>query len=160
MAFNHFVLRGPAGGLTSAAAISLLQVATSATRGVEVLRASLSQRGSVTSVQEKIALIRKSAAATVTAGVVGSTLLKGNPNDQNPSLQLGAALTGHTATVEGTNSDLTIEEGFNVLGAGWLYLPVQEERMTVPAASFLAMTFLTAPASQQWYPEIWLRETT
>ena len=159
MAFNHFVLRGPAGGLTTAAAISLLQVATSATRGVEILRASLTQKGSVTSVQEKIALIRKSAAATVTAAVVGTTLNKGNPNDQAPSLQLGAGLTGTTATVEGTNADLTLEEGFNVL-AGWLYLPVPEERITIPAAAFFAMTFLAAPASQQWYPEIVMRETT
>ena len=159
MAFNHFILRSPPGGLTTAAAISLLQVATSATRGVEILRASLTQRGSVTSVQEKIALVRKSAAATVTAAAIGTTLNKGNPNDQSPSLQLGVALTGTTATVEGTNTDITLEEGFNVL-AGWLYLPVPEERISIPAASFLAMTFLAAPASQVWYPEIVMRETT
>lgn len=157
MASNAFVLRSATGGMTVSTAITLLQVATHATRPVEVLRASLTQRGSATSVQEKIALIRKSAAATVTAAVVGTHLLKLNPNDQSPSLQLGTALTGIVATVEGTNTDLTLEEGFNVL-SGWLYLPVPEERISIPPAAFFAMTFITAPAAQSWYPEIVMRE--
>lgn len=157
MANNAFVLRSASGGLTVATAITLLQVATHATRPVEILRASLTQRGSATSVQEKIALLRKSGAATVTAAVVGTHLLKMNPNDQAPSLQLGAALTGINASAEGTNTDLTVEEGFNVL-SGWLLLPVPEERIFIPPAAFLGMTFLTAPASQQWYPEIVMRE--
>lgn len=157
MSGQAFVLRGPLGGLTTSAAITLLQVATHATRPVEVLRASVSQRGGVTSIQEKIALLRKSGAATVTAAVLGTTLLKANPNDQSPSLQLGTALSGHTASAEGTDSDVTIEEGFNVL-SGWLYLPVPEERIKVPPASFFGMKFLQAPTSQVWYPEIVLRE--
>ena len=69
--------------------------------------------------------------------VVGTHLLKGNPNDQAPSLQLGAALTGVNATIEGTNTDLSIEEGFNVL-SGWLYLPPDAGQTSVECGSAIA----------------------
>jgi hypothetical protein len=156
--YGHvYTLRNEA---TISTAITILQIATGATAPCIILDASLTQRGSTTSAQEKVAWVRKSAAATVTAAVVGGTtgtILKNRPGDPAPSLQLGTALTGFVGSAEGTNTDTAFQEGFNVLN-GWKYLPVPESRIHVPAASFIALIFLTAPASQLWEVTCTLQE--
>ena len=134
---------------TVSTAITVLQLKAGANNGFEIVRAQANQRGSTTSVEEAIALVRKSAAATVTAAVAGTTLFFRDPNQAAASLSLGTAATGVTATVEGTDGDVAWEEGFNVLN-GWLYLPVPEERIYVPPAGIIALKFLSAPASQTW----------
>lgn len=131
-------------------AITIQQVLAPAGTMIEFTRAWLNQSTVTTSAQTRIQLLRKSAVATVTL--------------QNPAL-LGLAMqaskcvggtgaTGITATVEGTDSAVIIEEGFNIVN-GWLYLPVPEERIyTINGA--VGLKFPTAPSvanyssGQEW----------
>lgn len=155
MPYNHvYTLRHQA---TVSTAISVLQLAAGALCPFEILSASANQRGSTVSVQEKISFVRKTGAATVTTAVVGTHLFKTKTGDPTPSLQLGTALTGVIGTAEGTDGDNLLEEGFNVLN-GWVYLPVPEERIFVPAAGIIALKFLVAPASQAWDFRVTVRE--
>lgn len=130
-------------------AITAVQIAAGAASPFLILSASATQRGSTTSAQEEPTFVRKTAAATVTAAVVGTHVFKRNPNGPTPQLQLGTALTGVIATVEGTDGDIAWREGFNVLN-GYKYLPVPEERLIVPGAGIIGLKFFNAPASQNW----------
>jgi len=130
-------------------AITVLQIATGTTCPALILSAGASQRGSTISAQEELAFVRKTAAATVTAAVIGTHLFKLRTGDPTPALQLGAALTGVIATAEGTDGDVCFRSGFNVLN-GWVYLPVPEERLFIPAAGILGLKYMTAPGGQNW----------
>lgn len=143
---------------TVSTAISVLQLLAGSSTPFEIIRSSATQRGSTTSAQEDIALVRKSAAATVTAAVVGTHLFKDRLGDPTPDLQLSTSGTGVIATAEGTDTDVPVREGFNVLN-GWLHLPVPEKRQLVRASAIMALKYLTAPASQTWNWLIEIRET-
>lgn len=142
---------------TVSTAITVLQLKAGANNGFVIIRASLTQYGSTTSAQETISIVRKSGAATVTTAVAGTTLLSRDPNQATASLSLGTSATGVTATGEGTDGDVILQEGFNVLN-GWLYIPVPEERIYVPPAGIIGLKFLTAPASQTWKQEVVIME--
>lgn len=141
------------GGVAISTAITIIQLKAGASRGLELLRAKISQAVSETSTQEHIQILRKSAAATVTS----RTPLKLNPDDGAADAVGGTAATGITATAEGTDGDVLIEEGFNILN-GWEWLPTPEERIVAHAGDFLALKFGTAPASQTWYASLYFRE--
>jgi len=144
-------------GVSISTAISALQLKPGTNGPVEILRHGLSQSTSTTSAQTKGGLIRKSAAATVTTGVAGTTVLKNNPINPTTDASLGTSATGITASAEGTNSELTDVRGFNVLnGLEVLYSP--EERKLVPQSGFCAETFLAAPPSATWDAFIEFRE--
>ncbi len=130
--------------ITVSTAITIMQIKAGSSRALDLIRASVSQRGSTTSVQESLQILRKTAAATVTA--LTPVLLRGAGAADAAG---GVAATGHTATAEGTDGDILYQEGFNVLN-GFLYLPVPEERPRVPAGGFIALKFPDAPASQAW----------
>lgn len=134
---------------TVSTAITVIQIAAGGTCPFLILSAGASQRGSTVNAQEELAFVRKTAAATVTAAVLGTHVLKTRTGDPNPSLQLGTALTGVIATAEGTDGDVPFRSGFNVQN-GWIFLPVPEERLFVPAAGIIGLKFLNAPASQNW----------
>ena len=138
-------------------AITILQIATGAAVPLEILSAQLGQDGSTVSAQEKVAFVRKSAAATVTAAAAGTHLFKTKTGDPTSGVQLGTALTGVIASAEGTDTDVLYETGFNVLN-GWVYLPVPEERIYMPGGAFLGLKFRTAPASATWQMQITFRE--
>lgn len=138
-------------------AITIIQVKAGTNSPFEVIRAWAGQGLSATSAQASLALIRKSAAATVTSGVVGTTVLKRNPNSGTPDLSLGTAATGITATAEGTDGDEIYPDSFNVLGQ-WLYFPVPEEREIVPVGGIIALKFMAAPASNTFTAGIRIRE--
>lgn len=152
-----YTLKSLAAGQTISTAITVLQLKAGAAAPIEILRMSLTQKGSTTSAEEKIAVVRKTAAATVTAAVAGTTLVKPRTNDPVAAASLGTAATGYTGTAEGTDGDELIHDGFNVL-TGWLYLPIPEERIWIPGGGILALKFLTAPASQEWHASITFRE--
>lgn len=134
-------------GVTIATAISALQLKPGTNGPAIVLRFGATQSTSTTSAQLKAGLIRKSAAATVTIGVAGTTLLKNNPVSPTADASLGTSATGITATAEGTNSDLTDVRGYNDLnGVEVLYAP--EERKIIPQSGFAALTFFgTVPSA-------------
>lgn len=123
-------------------AISIIQIKAGAGGPLEILRAHVSQGLSETSTMEQINIVRKSAAATVTS----ATPLKFNPADQASLAVGGTAATGTQASAEGTDSDILISEGFNILN-GWTWLPTPEERIFVPGGGIIALKFPVAPAS-------------
>jgi len=149
-------------GVTVSTAITVIQLKAGANNGAVILRASATQRGSTTSVQEDIALIRKSSAATVTAAVDATdntaTIVRRDPNQSAASATLSTTGTGITGTAEGTDANTVVREAFNVLN-GWLYIPVPEERPYVPPAGIIALKFINAPASQTWDFELVFMET-
>lgn len=144
-------------GVSISTAITALQLKAGTNGPIEILRCSLTQSTSTTSAQVQAGLIRKSAAATVTTAVAGTHLLKGNPINPTSDASLGTAATGVTASAEGTNGELSIVRGFNVLN-GWEWLPTPEERIFVPQGGIVALTFLNAPASATWVAQIHFRE--
>lgn len=138
-------------------AITALQLKAGANGVCELLRASFTQSSSTTSLQFAAAVLRKSGAATVTTAVAGTHLKKMNPASPGADASLGTAATGITATVEGTNSDLSVQRGVNILN-GWEWLPTPEERMVVPISGFAGLTFTSAPPSANWFAELVFRE--
>ena len=154
-----YIIRGEA---TISTAITIVQLKAGTSYGFDILSAVVSQRGTATSVQEKIAWVRKSAAATVTAASVGSTGLANgvfltDPGGPNPNLSLGTSATGFTATAEGTDADVPVQLGFNVLN-GWYEMPVPEARLSCRVSDIIGLKFFTAPASQDWNYEIRIME--
>jgi hypothetical protein len=144
-------------GVSISTAISALQLKPGVNGPAEILRHGVSQSTTTTSAQVKAGLIRKSAAATVTAGVAGTTVLKNNPVNPTTDASLGTSATGITASAEGTNGELTDVRGFNVLnGMEILYQP--EERKMIAQSGFAAETFLSAPPSATWDAFIEFRE--
>jgi hypothetical protein len=144
-------------GVSISTAITPAQVKAGINGPIEILRASLTQAGSVSSSQPAAALLRKTAAATVTTGVAGTTVVKQNPLNPVTDAVLSTTGTGITASAEGTNGEQPFSDGFNDLN-GQLWLPAQEERLVVPQSGILALTFLTAPVSSVRYARISWRE--
>ncbi len=155
MAFPEYILTN--NGITIAAAISALQLRAGSNGPIEIIRAWATQANSTTSAQCSVALVRKSAAATVTAAVAGTTLVKQSPINPTADATLSTTGTGITATAEGTDGEIVHPEGFNVL-SGFNYLPVPEERIVVPQGGIIALKFLDAPPSAKWYCGIHFRE--
>lgn len=153
--FPEYTLKN--NGVTIATAITALQLKAGTAGPIEILRASCSQIGTVTSAQVSIALLRKTAAATVTIAVAGTHLVKTNPIAPTANAELSTTATGITATGEGTNGDIDVQRGFNVM-QGFEWLPSPEERIIIPAAGFFAMTFFGTVPSATWYCDITFRE--
>jgi len=141
------------GGATIASAITVIQLKAGAA-ALELLRATIGQKGSTTSAIERIGLLRKTSAATVTA----ATPLKLSAGDPAALAVGGTAATGITATAEGTDGDVLVDECFNIVNGTWTWLPTPEERIRVPQGGIVAMKFLTAPSSQTWYASLVFRE--
>lgn len=141
------------GGVVISTAITILQIKAGASNPLELIRAQISQGLSETSTQEQVQILRKSAAATVTS--VTPLLL--DPESQAAAAVGGTAATGKTATVEGTDGDVLVDDGFNILN-GWLWLPVPEERIRVDAGGIIAMKFPVAPASATYRATMVFRE--
>jgi hypothetical protein len=141
------------GGVSISTAITVIQIKAGAS-ALEILRASIGQKGSTASAIERIGLVRKSAAATVTS----ATPLKLRPGDPAALAVGGTTATGITATAEGTDTDVLVDECFNIANGTWAWLPTPEERLWVPQGGIVALKFLTAPAAQTWYASVKFRE--
>lgn len=135
--------------VTIATAITIIQIKAGATSPIWLLRASLTQRGSAVSVQERVQILRKTAAATVTS----FTPLALDTTDPAAAAVGGTAATGITASVEGTDGNIIVDRGFNVLnGFEWIATPM--EMIYVPPAGFIAIKFPVAPATQTWSAQL------
>jgi len=113
---------------------TLIQIKAGASSALELLRASITNTTVDASDSGSAEILRKTAAATVTS----FTPLLYDPSDQAAKAVGGTTATGHTATAEGTDGDILVDEGFNVLN-GWLWLPTPEERITVPQGGIIAL---------------------
>lgn len=145
-------------GVSISTAITVLQLKAGVNGAIEILRSSLTNGSVATSAQYAAALlIRKTGAATVTAAVAGTTVLKQNPVNPTTDASLGTTATGITASGEGTDGEETVSRGFNdINGAEWLATP--EERVMVPQGGFIASKYKVAPQSATRYGEIAFRE--
>lgn len=155
--FQGFVYTLTNLGVTISTAITVLQFLAGSAGAVEVMSASLTQTGLTASGQSIAAVLRKSAAATVTAATAGTHLLKNNPANPTSNATLSTSGTGLTASAEGTNGEQTSKRAFNNLN-GYDYNPFPEGRLLVPASGIVALTFLAAPSSATWYGEMVVRE--
>ena len=86
---------------TGTAIKTLLQIATPATSGLEVVEWGISFDGSVAAAPIQCALIETDVAATVTAHVASGVQSFGADQNLASLVTLGAAASGYTATVEG-----------------------------------------------------------
>jgi hypothetical protein len=154
-AFPVYTLRN--NGVSISTAITVLQLQAGTAGPIEILRAALTQQAVVTSTQVAAKLVRKSAAATVTIAVAGTNLNKNNPIMPASNATLGTSATGFTASGEGTDGEIDIERGFNVL-TGFEWLASDAEQIIVPAAGIFALKFSVAPPAATWYGEIVFRE--
>lgn len=149
MAANSGVYNLIRASVTTSTAITIQLVWVPVTAVIEVTRCWVNQSTVTTSSQTRIQLIRKTGTApTVTSQ---SPAIVGTASSQASKCVGGTAATGITATAEGTNGTVYIEEGFNIVN-GWLYLPVPEERIMVGgnAANGIGLLFPTAPTSAGW----------
>jgi hypothetical protein len=138
---NPYVARHTA---THSTAITILEITNSATEVVEILRAWVTQENVTATGQCGIQILRK------TVSITGSTVTV-----QSLSSGTASVSAQHTATGEGTDGAVLIREGMNIVN-GWLYLPVPEERITIPPSGMLALKFTTAPPSASYsYGLVW-----
>jgi hypothetical protein len=92
---------------------------------IVIMKAWITQRTSTTSTAFGVQLRRKTAAATVSTAANNTDVRRLDPGDSASSLQLGTALSGFTASAEGTDGEIIVEEGSNILN-GWYYEPQPE----------------------------------
>ena len=139
-------------GVAIATAITVAQLKAGTNGPIVILRHSMTQSGSVTSTQIASTLIRKTAAATVTAAAAGTTLTKQNPISVAADASLGVSATGITATAEGTDGEQMLTRGMNILnGQETVYTP--EEREIVPQGGICAQKLLVL-ANTTWWSEL------
>jgi hypothetical protein len=123
-------------------AITLVQIKAGTVGAVELLRAWCSQSNSTTSTMQRITILRKSTAATVTSGT--PLLINGS---QAAKAVGGTSATGTNASNENSgDGDVLYPDVFNILN-GWLWVPTPEERIIVPPSGMIGLKFMTAPAS-------------
>lgn len=140
-------------GIAVSTAITVVQYKAGATNKASVVRFRVTQRLSETSQQEQIYLLRKTAAATVTA----FTPIENDPDGAAAFGVGGTAATGITATAEGTDGDVLVSAGFNVLnGFEWVRSDMNE--IIVPAAGIIAIKFPVAPTSATWDIQLVIEE--
>lgn len=130
---------------TISTAITIIQIKAGATTPLWLVRAVLTMRGSVTSAQERVQIVRKSAAATVTS----ATPLLLDEGDDAADAVGGTSATGITGTAEGTDTNILVDRGFNVLN-GFEWIPTPLEMIKVLPAGIIALKFPVAPASNVW----------
>jgi len=138
--------------VTTSTAITINQVTSVAGVAEEFTRAWANQTTVTATAQCRISFLRKSGVATVTSQAATAM---GNGMQASKCVN-GTTATGVTATIEGTDGNIYIDEGFNIVN-GWLYLPVPEERKMMVGADTSALKFTTAPTSASWVSGIeWL----
>lgn len=118
--------------------VTLVELTSATNKTIMLLRAWCSQRGSTTSAQQDIQIVRKSVAGTNVTSPVA------NPVDAGDAAY-GGTVRG-MATTEGTLGVNLYSDGFNWVN-GWIWLPVPEERIIITGAGILGLRLATAPPS-------------
>lgn len=124
-------------------AITLVQYKASANNSAYVSRAWCSQHTTAISTMQPIEIVRKTAAATVSAFTprpVATTL--------PAALGVGSTSgTGTNASAEGTDGNAFQANVFNLL-TGWLYVAgLEDERIWIPPGGIIALKLPVAPGS-------------
>ena len=136
-------------GISVAAAKTLIRITAPATMVLLLLRAKITQSGSVTSTQARGTIQRASTAGTGTAETP-EKLESGDP------VATFTAITDLTAEPTLTG-DPILDEGFNWLN-GMLWVPAPEERIWVPPSGIALLRLPTLGATMTVSAEIILGE--
>lgn len=136
--------------VATSTAISVVQLKVPATAFVELSRFELSS-SLTTDSQNRLQLIVKSAAATVTAQ--SPQVLNAGANAPASLCVSGTAASGITATAEGTNGAV-IKEQFINPRVGYLWFPAPEDRIMLPPSTIIAVLFPAAPTSGTYSIEL------
>jgi hypothetical protein len=131
---------------TVAAVKTLVQLKAGAAAPCKILRAVVSARGVTASAMVQIGIYRLSGASTVTAAVLGTTILDDTGGNVTPACTLSTTGTGVQASREGTYCDKIYDDDFNVL-QGWEKIFTPLEQIIVPAAGLLGLVIPFSPAS-------------
>lgn len=155
MGYQYRISNTSAGAAISTA-ITVLQYKAGAAKAARLLAVRLSQGAGEVSTQESLAVLRKTAAATVTS-FTPIELQEDGPAAAGVG---GTSATGYTASGEGTDGDILHgPRGWNVVGDGFVWLPLAEGlNVWIPAAGIIALKFLAAPASATWFAEMYVEE--
>lgn len=137
---RKYTVQLPATAVTGA--ITLIQIKTGAANSIRLLSCFISQSSTTTNAQQDVRIVRKSAAATVTA----FTPIPLNPTDAAAAAVGGTSATGNNASAEGTNSVILFDDNFSLL-TGWIYKPIPEEMVEAPGGAFIGVRFNVAPAA-------------
>jgi hypothetical protein len=122
---------------TGTAIKTLLQVATPATRQLQIVSWGISFDGSAAATPGIVELIQTDVAATVTAHVAAGVQPQ-DPNAPASLMTLGTAATGYTGSAEGS---ITATRSLDVQHIAptnqYIYQWMPDERPIVPASKFL-----------------------
>jgi len=134
-------------------AATIIQIKAVSPTPIAIIRASITQRGSITNVQDRVQLGR---ITTTFSTVTSFTPLKVDTAAPASASVGGTAATGIIGTAEGTVVDILVDEGFSVLN-GFLWLPTPQEYITINPGEAIVMKFPVAPSVQVWNARInWL----
>jgi hypothetical protein len=136
-----FAIRVAGVSVTAGTAKTLIQYSASSTNTAEILFISLTQSGSTTSAMEQLSVYRKTGAATVTIGAVGTNIFDFTHNSTGGQSFLGTlstSATGVSASSEGTNGDEIHRANFNVL-AGYERDFQPNARIWVPVSGIVGL---------------------
>lgn len=140
--------------------ITAVQYAASSTNAARILSFNVTQSGSTTSAMDQARLVRKTAAATVTIGAVGTNIfdLTGNSTSGAGTFRgtLSTSATGVVASAEGTDGDVVHQYNFNVLN-GYAKDFQPENGVWVPVSGIIAIK-LKAVVALTYDCELWLQE--
>jgi hypothetical protein len=128
---------------TNPSNVTLLQIVAAAAMPIRLLSASVTQSSSTTSAQIDVKLLRKTAAATVTAAALNTDIRRYDQGDAGSVVQLGTALSGFLATAEGTDGEVLDEQGVNVLN-GYYWEPQPERTANTAGGGIVALKLGTA----------------
>lgn len=126
--------------VTVSAAGTLVEVVAPAAASLLVRRAKISAKSIAAGEQLEARLLRKSAAGT--GGTTPTAAPLGNYAAFGGTVRVGPL------TTEGTVSTVLYDDGFNLLGAGWEWVPIDNAgKVPVPGGGIIAITLDTAPAA-------------
>lgn len=132
---------------TGTALKTMLQIATAAARPIRVRAWGVFFDGSAAGVPIKCNLLDTSAAATVTAHVAAGVMPYDTEAGVTPStVQLGTALSGYTASAEGTYTSRVGDSALVAPSAGYVYEWPLGKEFAVPVSRFLRITVTAAVA--------------
>ncbi len=120
------------------AAVTLIQINNTATRLLVLLGARITNEASESSEQLGVQILKVTTAGTGTS----TTPVPVEPNQGAAGFN---STTDHTA--EGTASTVQWSDSFNLVGGGWIYMPVPEARIWVAPSARLAIKLATAPGA-------------
>lgn len=128
--------------VTAATAKTAIQYKAGTASTAEILSFTVSQTASSTSQLEGIRVLRKTGAATVTAGATGTNIFDLTGGAGTLRASTGVSATGVNASAEGTDGDVLFETSLNTAGGFYEWNAQPNMRLWVPASGIIALKLL------------------